>query len=63
MYLPGADVDMPDTFTSVNTFRLVFRTYFGADLPALPDRSFTWPDDEHVYDFRDVTDLIGGPTD
>jgi hypothetical protein len=58
MYLPGVDVQVPDTFTSVNTFRLVFREYFGADLPPLPDRSFTWPDDDHVYDFRDVTDLV-----
>ena len=61
MYLPGVDVDVPETFTSVNTFRLVFSEYFGADLPPLPDHSFTWPDDNHVYDFRDVTNLIGGP--
>ena len=61
MYLPGVDVDIPDTFTSVNTFRLVFREYFGADLPPLPDRSFTWPDNDHVYDFVDVTEAIGGP--
>ena len=58
LYLPGVDEVVPDTFTSVNTFRLVFREYFGADLPALPDRSFTWPDDDHVYDFRDVTDAL-----
>ncbi|HEX5015599.1 MAG TPA: hypothetical protein VFV72_15750 [Candidatus Limnocylindrales bacterium] len=63
MYLPGVDPDVPDTFTSVNTFRLVFREYFGADLPPLPDRSFTWPDNDHIYDFRDVTAQIGGPTD
>jgi len=63
MYLPGVDVDVPDTFTSVNTFRLVFSSYFGADLPPLPDHSFTWPDDNHVYDFRDVTNLVGGPPD
>ena len=61
MYLPGVDIELPDTFTSVNTFRTVFREYFGADLPPLPDRSYTWPDDEHVYDFRDVTKEIGGP--
>jgi hypothetical protein len=62
MYLPGVDERLPDTFSSVNTFRTVFREYFGADLPPLPDRSFTWPDGDHVYDFRDVTDLIVGPT-
>jgi hypothetical protein len=62
MYLPGVDVDVPDTFTSVNTFRLVFSEYFDAELPPLPNHSFTWPDDNHVYDFRDVTNLIGGPS-
>jgi hypothetical protein len=36
----------------------VFREYFGADLDLLPDRSFTWPDNDHLYDFRDVTDQI-----
>lgn len=61
MYLPGVDVDIPETFSSVNTFRLVFRHYFGADLPPLPDHSFTWPDDDHIYDFRDVTELVSGP--
>jgi hypothetical protein len=60
MYLPGVDAEIPDTFTPVNTFRLLFREYFGAALPPLPDRSFTWPDNDHVYDFQDVTELIGG---
>ena len=58
MYLPGVDEALPDTFTSVNTFRTLFRAYFGADLEPLPDRSFTWPDNDHLYDFRDVTDRI-----
>jgi len=63
MLQSGVDVSLPETFTSVNTFRLVFREYFGADLPPLPDRSYTWPDDGHIYDFRDVTGEIGGPSD
>jgi hypothetical protein len=58
MYLPGVDEVLPDTFTSVNTFRVVLRDYFGADLEPLPDRSFTWPDNDHLYDFKDVTDQI-----
>ncbi len=59
MYLPGADPAMVHpSITSVNTFRLVLSHYFGADLPLLPDRSFTWPDNDHTYDFRDVTDVI-----
>jgi Sulfatase len=58
MYLPGVDEPLPSTFTSVNTFRTVFREYFGADLPNLPDHSYTWPDNDHIYDFREVTDLL-----
>jgi hypothetical protein len=61
MYLPGVDEVLPDTFTPVNTFRVVFRNYFGADLAPLPDRSFTWPNNDHIYDFRDVTDEILAP--
>ena len=63
MYLPGIDVQLPDTFSSVNTFRTVFRAYFGADLPPLPDRSYTWPDNDHIYDFQDITDLITDPAE
>jgi hypothetical protein len=61
MYLPGVDEVLPDTFTSVNTFRVVFREYFGSDLESLPDRIYTWPDNEHIYDFKDVTDVILDP--
>ena len=61
MYLPGSDYVLPESFTSVNTFRTVLREYFGADLPPLPDRSFTWPDNDHIYDFRDITDLLTDP--
>jgi hypothetical protein len=60
MYLPGSDEVLPDTFTPVNTFRIVLRDYFDADLEPLPDRSFTWPDNKHLYDFKDVTDEILG---
>ena len=41
-YLPGLppDVLYPD-ITPVNTFRLVFRSYFGAPLEMLPDETFS----------------------
>ena len=58
LYLPEVEVDLPATFTSVNTFRTIFRAYFGADLPDLPDHSYTWPDNDHVYDFIEVTELL-----
>jgi hypothetical protein len=61
MYLPGVDVQLPDRFTSVNTFRLLFSEYFGADLPPLPERAYTWPDNDHIYDFQEITDLLTAP--
>jgi hypothetical protein len=61
LYTPGIDARLPDRFSLVNTFRFVFSEYFGADLPMLPDRIVTWPDNEHLYDFRDVTELVDGP--
>jgi hypothetical protein len=40
--------------TPVNTFRVVFDGYFGADLPRLPDRSYysNWA---NPYEMNDVT--------
>ncbi len=44
--------------TPVNTFRIVFNEYFGADFELLEDRSFTYPDLDHVYDFYEITDRL-----
>ncbi|HWH37847.1 MAG TPA: hypothetical protein VNT28_08730 [Candidatus Limnocylindrales bacterium] len=61
-YLPGLAADvLPPDHSAVNTFRVIFSEYFGADLPRLPDRSFDWPDNEHLYDFRDITDQLPLP--
>ena len=58
MYLPGSDAVVPQDITSVNTFRFLFGSVFGQDVELLPNRSYTWPDNDHIYDFRDVTDEI-----
>jgi len=60
MYLPGLPADAsppPAGMSSVNTFRYLFHSYFGADLPLLPDRSYTSPK-LTPYDLTDVTDRI-----
>ena len=59
-YLPGLDVELSASHSSVNTFRLLFREYFGADLPPLPDRSYSSSRDR-LYDFEDVTRLLPLP--
>lgn len=53
-FLPGegADALYPD-ITPVNTFRVVFNSYFGADLPLLDDRSL-FSGYEYPYDFEEV---------
>jgi hypothetical protein len=61
-FLPGQPAEFfPADHTSVNTFRGILSAYFGADLPALPDRSFDWPDNDHLYDFQDITDRLPLP--
>jgi hypothetical protein len=38
--LPGRDAALYPTLTPVNTFRVIFNTYFGQDLELLEDISF-----------------------
>lgn len=58
-YLPGKpDVRVDPGITTVNTFRLLFSTYFGADLPLLPDRLYIYRDKAHPYAFTDITDRL-----
>jgi hypothetical protein len=60
-HLPSAGLgDLYPTLTPVNSFRLVFRLYFGADLATLPDRNYVFRGLKHVYDFTDVTDRVRG---
>lgn len=61
-YLPDQPQGLfPDDHSHVNTFRRILSAYFGADLPALPDRSYDWPDNDHIYDFADITDRLPLP--
>jgi len=61
-HLPGHGEPGPyPAISPVNTFRLLFDRYFGADLPLLPDRSYVYADLRHLYQFVDMTDrLMGG---
>jgi hypothetical protein len=57
-YFPGAQTEaLYPEITPVNSFRILFNTYFGTQLPLVTDRTFfspqSWP-----YDFTDVTGQI-----
>jgi hypothetical protein len=58
-YFPGVqNPALYPSITPVNSFRVVFNTYFGTRLPLLPDRNFVFQDLGHLYTFTDVTDQI-----
>ena len=60
-HLPGVDPEeagLYPSITPVNSFRVVFDTYFGADLPLLPDRVFAHTSQQAFYDFFEVTDRV-----
>lgn len=57
-YLPDvADDVLYSSVTPVNSFRLLFNQYFGADYELLPDKSYAFYGD-HPYKFLDVTDTV-----
>jgi hypothetical protein len=58
-YLPGLEeTGLYENISPVNSFRLIFNRYFGADYPLLADRSFVFTDELHPYEFIDVTDRV-----
>ncbi len=54
IYFPNAEDVLYPTMTPVNTFRLVFNTYFGQDFTLLPDISY-YSSYGHYYEFTEVT--------
>jgi Sulfatase len=60
-YLPGVEAeDLSPTISPVNSFRVVLNEYFGQRLELLPDRSFVFRDEAHLYRFREVTARLAG---
>ncbi len=74
-YLPerNATEIVPPTISPVNTFRLILREYFGAEISLLDDRFYYWehpnhlgkPDATKLNRFVEVTDILlsAGSTD
>jgi hypothetical protein len=58
-YLPGVSSDaLYPSISPVNSFRLIFDEYFGADMPLLEDKTYVFHDWHHLYDFTDVTERL-----
>jgi hypothetical protein len=55
-HLPAADPGvLYPTISPVNSFRVVFNTYFGTNLPLLPDRTIRHVSDFQPFDLDDIT--------
>lgn len=58
-HLPGADPRLfSPRMSPVNSFRIVFNTYFGTKLPLLPDRTFRHASERWPYALDDITDRL-----
>ena len=61
-YVPGdRPVGLYDGQTSINTFPLLFRDYFGLDYDLLPDRVFAARKYDLPYDEIEITDRLPAP--
>lgn len=58
-YFPNADTSaLYDSITPVNSFRVLFNTYFGTDYELLPDKNYVFQDSKNYYKFTDVTERV-----
>ena len=59
--LPGGGRELLyDEITPVNSFRVVFNHYFGANYELLADNSYYTNMDKGWYNYLDVTDAVRG---
>lgn len=56
-YLPDAGKLLYDSITPVNTFRVIFNSYFNTNLPILPDKNY-FSNYDTPYDLTDVTEKV-----
>jgi hypothetical protein len=58
-YFPGKKTDdLYQSITPVNSFRVLFNTYFGTNYSLLPDKNYIFQDEKNYYKFTDVTDRV-----
>lgn len=59
-YLPNssASADLYPSISPVNSFKVVFNNYFGTNYDLLPDKHYIFKDENHYYQFVDVTDRL-----
>jgi hypothetical protein len=59
-YLPRGGSALYPSISPVNSFRIVFNSYFGTNLPLLPDRVYRHDSERRPYALADVTADVRG---
>ncbi|MBP7832391.1 MAG: sulfatase-like hydrolase/transferase [Candidatus Levybacteria bacterium] len=60
-YFPGVDYEDTQLYkeiSPVNSFKVLFNTYFGTDHELVEDKSYIYEDKFNYYKFKDVTDIV-----
>ncbi len=60
-YFPGKNYEETELYkeiSPVNSFKVLFNTYFGTDYKLEEDKSYVFKDEENYYNFTDVTDRL-----
>lgn len=58
-YFPNGDYsELSPQISPVNTYRVLFNSYFGTELPILPDKVMAFPHDWVLYEYHDVTEKV-----
>lgn len=58
-YFPEKEnTQLYDSITPVNSFRILFNSYFNQNLPLLEDKNYVFSDDDNYYKFIEVTEKV-----
>jgi len=49
---------LDESFSPVNTFRVIFNYYFGTELPILDNRSYLFTGTQEPYNFKEITPVL-----
>lgn len=56
LYFPDIDQSsIPNNISPVNTFRFIFNNYFGQKYEYLPNKTFIFSDQGHIFDYKEIT--------
>ena len=55
----GVQYDLGRLMTPVNNWRILFNVLFGTNMEMLPDEAFVFENEESIFDFHDISNVVG----